>query len=117
MADCCSCTSQLAPIIKGDDTSITFEVIRPDGQKMNFNGMTVKFIVKKNKSQSDQSAVIFKTYNIDTDTTQVSIILTKDDTDVDAGSYFYGIRVIDDDYQTTEGIGKVDIIQGPFYGK
>lgn len=117
MSDCCSCTNQLAPIFRGDDATITFVVIQPDGSKMNFNGKTIKFIIKKNKASQDDTAIVLKTYEPTEDTTQISIILTEDDTDVTPGVYYYGIRLISDDYQTTEGEGKVEIKQGPFYGK
>lgn len=113
----CSCTTQLAPIFKGDNATITLVIIQPDGTKMNFNGKTVKFIVKKNKATSDDTAIILKTYEPQQDVTSISIVLTDDDTNVDPAIYYYGIRVIVNGYQTTEGEGKLEIKQGPFYGK
>lgn len=115
--NCCSCSSQLAPIYRGDDATITLVIIQPDGTKMNFNGKTVKFIIKKSKTAADTTAAVLKTYEITEDKTSLSIVLTEEDTDVDPGMYFYGVRVISSNYQTTEGEGKVEIKQGPFYGK
>lgn len=117
MAESCSCVTQLAPIIKGDDATIVLVIIQPDGSKMNFNGKTIKFIIKKNKSLADSSAIVLKTYQPTEDCTQISIKLTKQETDVEPGSYYYGIRLVFDEYQTTEGEGKVEIKQGPFYGE
>lgn len=117
MADCCSCTTQLAPLIKGDDATITLVIMQPDGSKMNFNGKVVKFIIKKNKAAADSTAIILKTYEPDYDSTQLSIFLTKQETDADVGMYYWGVRVISNDYQTTEGEGKIEIKQGPFYGE
>ena len=116
MNDCC-CTNQLAPIYKGDDVTITLVIIEQNGSKMNFNGKTIKFILKKNKNEQDSQAVILKIYTPTEDMTQLCIHLTKEDTDITQGIYWYGIRVISGDYQSTEGEGKVEIRQGPFYGQ
>jgi len=113
----CFCTNQLNPIYRGDDATIALEVVQPDGSKMNFNGKTVKFIVKKNKAADDNTAIILKTYAPIEDTETLSIELTESDTDKEPGIYWYGVRVIADSYQTTEGEGKVEIKQGPFYGE
>ena len=111
------CSNQLNPIYKGDDAVITLEVVQPDGSNMNFNGKTVKFIVKKNKASDDTTAIVSKTYTPTEDIEKLSIHLTKSDTDKDPGLYWWGIRVISEDYQTTEGEGKVEIKQGPFYAE
>ena len=113
----CFCESQLAPIYKGDDATINLEVVQPDGSKMDFNGKTVKFIIKKSKTAEDSSAIVLKTYTPTESKTVLTISLSESETDVDAGMYWYGVRVISDGYQTTEGEGKVEIIQGPFYGE
>lgn len=113
----CLCSNQLAPIFKGDNATIKLVVLQPDGTKLNFNGKTIKFIIKKNKSAEDSSAIVFRELTPTEDTTELSIVLSDTETDVTPGEYWYGVRVIMNDYQTTEGEGKVEIKQGPFYGK
>lgn len=113
----CFCSNQIPPIFRGDDATITLSVVQPDGTNMNFNGKTVKFIVKKDKNKADSTAIILKEYTPTEDIDKISIVLTENDTDKEPGSYWYGVRVIVDDYQTTEGEGKLEIKQGPFYGE
>ena len=112
----CTCQNQIPPIYKGDDATIKLSVMQPDGKYMNFNGKTVKFIVKRKKTESDEAAIILKTYQPDEDITELSITLTDTETNVTPATYWYGIRIIAGSYQTTEGEGQVDIVQGPFYG-
>lgn len=113
----CFCSNQIPPIYRGDDATITLVVIQPDGSKMNFNGKTIKFIVKKDKNKEDSSAIIYKEFSPTEDTEELVIFLTEEDTDKEPGSYWYGVRVIQGDYQTTDGEGKLEIKQGPFYGE
>lgn len=112
----CPCTSQIGPIYKGDDATIKLSVMQPDGTHMNFNGKTVKFIIKKEKTEEDTNAIVLKTYEPDEDTTELSIVLSDTETNVNPGTYWYGIRIISGDFQSTEGEGQIDIVQGPFYG-
>lgn len=112
----CTCVNKLPPIYKGDDATIKFSVEQTDGSYMNFNGKTIKFIMKKDKSDADSEAVITKTYTPETDIKEATIELTDTETNITPGTYWWGIRVSYDNYQTTEGEGQVDIIQGPFYG-
>ena len=109
--------NSLPPIYKGDDASFTILVLLPDGSKMNFNGTTVKFILKKNKAHDDSTAVVEKTYTFATDTTELYEFLSQEDTDITPGIYEYGVRVIVDGLQTTELTGLLEIKQGPFYAK
>ena len=97
----CFCNNQLAPIYRGDDATINLSVVQPDGSKMNFNGKTVKFIIKKNKTDEDSTAIVLKTYTPTQDQEALTIVLDKQDTDVEPGIYWYGVRVISDDYQET----------------
>ena len=113
----CFCDSQLGPIYKGDDATFHLVIVQPDGTNLNFNGKTVKFIIKKNKSDEDSTAIVFKTYTPSTDTTDLEISLSENETDVDPGVYWYGVRVISGDFQTTDGYGQLEIKQGPFYGE
>lgn len=113
----CFCDSQLNPIYKGDDATITMMVTQDDGSLMNFNGKTIKFILKKSKEDPDNEAIVSKTYSPTADTTQCDIQLTKDDTNVEPMVYWWGVRVINFNYQVTEGEGRVEIVQGAFYGK
>ena len=113
----CLCSNELAPIYKGDNATIKLVVLQPDGTKMNFNGKTVKFIIKQSKTSDDSTAIAFREFSPTEDTTELRIVLTDTETDVKPGSYWYGVRVIVNDYKTTEGEGKVEIKQGPFYGK
>lgn len=113
----CYCSSELAPIYKGDNATIKLVVVQPDGSNLNFNGKTVKFIIKKNKSAEDSTAIVFRTITPTEDTEELSIVLSEQETDVRPDVYWYGVRVIMNEYQTTEGEGKVEIKQGPFYGK
>lgn len=113
----CTCSNQIPPIYKGDDVSLDLSIMQPDGSYMDFNGKTVKFIIKKKKTDEDTDAIILKEYNPDEESTELVISLTSTETNVTPGTYWYGIRVIVDGYQTTEGEGQVDIVQGPFYGE
>lgn len=112
----CTCYNQLPPIYKGDDATIKLAVVHNDGTKMNFNGKTVTFIVKKLKTQEDTDAVITKTYTPEIDKEELDIELTDTETNIEPGTYWWGVRVEYDNYQTTEGEGQVEIVQGPFYG-
>lgn len=113
----CTCTNQIPPIYKGDTATLTLSVMQPDGSYMNFNGKTVKFIIKKTKEKADTEAIVLKTIEPEEDITELPISLTTAETNVAEGTYWYGVRVIVDGYQTTEGEGQVDIVQGPFYGE
>lgn len=112
----CTCTKKLPPIYKGDDATIKFSVERTDGSYMNFNGKTIKFIVKKEKTEEDTAAVITKTIQPETDIYELSIELSDTDTNIEPGVYCYGVRISYNNYQTTEGEGLLEIKQGPFYG-
>lgn len=111
----CECINQLPPIYKGDDATIKLSVEQTDGSYMNFNGKTIKFIVKANKTDQDSAAVITKTITLSTDITEVNIELTDSETNIDPKKYWWGVRISYDGYQTTEGEGQVEIKQGPFY--
>ena len=113
----CFCDSQLGPIYKGDDFVVNLAVVQPDGSKMDFNGKTIKFIIKKSKSAEDSTAIVSKTYTPNESAESLTIHLTKEETDVDPSIYWYGVRVIVEGYQATEAEGKVEIVQGPFYGE
>lgn len=112
----CGCACCLPPIYKGDDATIKLVVVHNDGTNMNFNGKTVKFIMKKNKAAEDTEAVIAKTYTPTIDKEELAIELTDTETNIEPGTYWWGVRVEYDNYQTTEGEGQVEIVQGPFYG-
>ena len=112
----CNCVNKLPPIYKGDDATIKLFVEHTDGSYMNFNGKTIKFIVKKDKTEADTDAVISKTYTPTIDKTELDIELTDTETNIEPGTYWWGVRIEYDNYQTTEGEGQVDIVQGPFYG-
>lgn len=111
----CSCVNKLPPIYKGDDATIKVMVEHPDGSYMNFNGKTIKFIVKKEKTETDTEAVISKTLEPVTDIHELDIVLSSTETNITPNMYWFGIRIIDNNYQTTEAEGKLEIKQGPFY--
>lgn len=105
----------IPPIFKGDDAAFELEVLLATGKKMNFNGKTVKFIVKKDRHALDETAIISKTYTPTQDMDTLFILLSKEETNVSPGVYQFGIRIIVDGVQTTEGAGRLEIKQGPFY--
>lgn len=113
----CHCSSQLAPIYKGDNATVKIQVLQPDGTYMNFNGRTVKFIIKQNKTSEDEKAIVYREMSPTEDITELEVVLTQQETDVNIGTYWYGVRIITNEYQTTEGEGQVEIKQGPFHGK
>lgn len=112
----CTCINNLPPIYKGDDATIKLAVEHTDGSYMNFNGKTVKFIVKQSKEDADTEAIISQTYTPTTDIHELNITLSDSETNVTPGIYWWGVRISYDGYQTTEGEGQVEIKQGPFYG-
>ena len=115
----CVCQGQLKPIYKGDDATIRMMIMHADGSKMNFNDKTVKFILKKDKTQEDDKAVLNKVWSPSSFENKYvfECNLTDTETDIDPGLYWWGIRIEKDSYQVTEGEGRLEIKQGAFYGK
>lgn len=76
-----------------------------------------RLIIKKNKELSDDSAImdVTKMGNETTDSF-ISFEIPSDVTDNDAGSYFWGLRVISGNFVSTikEGIFTID--RGTYYG-
>ena len=109
--------SQLQPIYKGDTATIGLKVLQDNGKYMNFNGKTIKFIVKKSKNETDNESIIYKTYEPTTNVDNIDISLSEDETNKTPGMYLWSVRVLYEGQQITEGEGKLEIKQGVFYGK
>ena len=109
--------NQLQPIYKGDTATIWLKVFQDNNQYMNFNGKTIKFIVKKSKTETDNEAIIYKTYEPTADTDIIAINFTEDETNKTPGVYLWSVRVLFQGKQGTEGEGRLEIKQGVFYGK
>lgn len=104
-------------IYKGDTATFFLSIQLSDGTLMNFQDSTVKFIVKKDKNEPDDTAIVLKTYTPSESTTEIQIDLSETDTNVTPGAYLYGVRVLKDGSQVTEGMGNIVIKQGAFYGE
>jgi hypothetical protein len=88
------------PIYKrGVPWPFTFRIKETDGTYRNLNGYTLYFAVKKKLDTvvTDDAAntLVYKTSAvINTSVTSKQIIVPKTDTDVDAGTYFVGAKLV-----------------------
>ena len=112
----CSCDNSII-IYKGDTATLFLSIQLSDDTLMDFKDSTVKFIVKKSKEELDSQAIVLKEYSPTESTTEITINLSENETNVTAGSYFYGVRVLKESSQITEGEGIIVIKQGVFYGE
>lgn len=112
----CSCTDAIT-IYKGDTATFFLSIQLSNGTLMDFQGSTVKFIVKKDKNETDDKAIVLKTYSPVESTTEIQIDLSESETNVEPCGYLYGVRVLKEGSQITEGMGNIVIKQGAFYGE
>lgn len=100
-------------IVKG--TTKIYELqFREDGQCVDITDWSVYFTVKENMKDSDANAKINKTVTTHSEPTQgkTLIELTTDDTDIDAGNYYYSIDYKDDeDNQQVLFTGRIRIAE------
>lgn len=84
-------------IIRGDDVTIPVTFKDSAGDPIDLTGSTVFFTVKNEKTDSDNEAVISK--SVASHTTPASgitqVVLTNEDTDIDAGSYYWDLQIKD----------------------
>lgn len=100
-------------IYAGDRKVINVTVTR-NGAAEPLTDKTLLFAVKPSVTSSDDDNVIEKAVTEHTDPAngKTQIVLTPDDTAVAAGSYVYGIRVVDGENPTTYVVGKC-VIKAP----
>lgn len=110
-----SCERETAAFYKGDDVVLSLEIVQPDGSKMDFGGKTVVFILKKNRLEPDDKAVLLKEYRPEGGTL-LKMPLTRQETDIAPGVYQFSVRLVANETQTTEGEGSLKVLQGVFYG-
>jgi len=82
---------------RGDDQVIELE-FKEDGVPINITNWKVYFTLKKNKSDSDNDAVIKKDVTVHTEPLngKTQILLTNTETDSLNGIYYYDIQYKDD---------------------
>lgn len=112
----CFCNNEIPPIYKGDNAFISVSILDVLGNPVDLKDKTIKFIVKKSKAETDEEAVILKQYTPTESATEQTISLSKEETNIDPRVYTYAIRLIVNGIQTTEIVGKLQILQGGFYG-
>ena len=81
-------------------TSPTFEVkFKINGYATNIDGWTVLYTLKEKISDTDDNAKIKKDITTHTDSTGgITLIeLSRDDTDIAPGSYYYDVKYVDDE--------------------
>ena len=110
-----NCQRETEGFYKGDDVVLSLEIVQPDGSKMDFGGKKIIFILKKNRLEPDDKAVLLKEYQPQSGTL-LKIPLTAKETDIAAGVYQFAVRVVVNGTQTTEGEGTLKVMQGVFYG-
>jgi len=80
--------------IQGDTRTFTITVYDSDGSVYDLTDYTVRFTVKANKSTVDGSASISKTGTVtDAENEVFTVALTNDDTNIDAGIYYYDFQI------------------------
>ena len=103
-------------INKGDTGIIRFTFSHKK-QKIEVGQRHFRLIIKKHKEDSDSSAIFDVSKQGDNITDNyVAYAISADVTNNEAGSYFWGLRVIGDSYVNTikEGIFTID--RGTYYG-
>jgi hypothetical protein len=85
-------------IIRGDDEQFELTFTDIDGDPIDLTDGTVFFTVKENLDDSDDDAVITQEVtSFDAPETGVAtLVLTDEQTDIEAGQYFYDIQFIDE---------------------
>lgn len=84
-------------------TSKSYKMLfKNNGTVEDITGWTIYFTVKENMQDSDANAKIKKDITVHEDPTngKTYLRLTKEDTNIDAGSYHYDIKYEDDDGNT-----------------
>lgn len=89
-------------IRKANKASFTFELTNCDGTPVDLSTSTLKFIVKKNKTDEDSTAVL--SGEVDNSTTNiVSFEFTAQQTDLlNEGEYFIAIKIVKPDHMDDE---------------
>lgn len=90
-------------VIRGDDITLNATFKDENGTAINITGYTIFFTVKDNyTSTDDTSALISKTVTSHSDPTngKTLITLSKTDTNLSEGNYYY-------DFQTKDGSGNI----------
>ena len=81
-------------IRKANKASFTFELTNCDGTPVDLSTSTLKFIVKKNKSDDDSSAVLSDQV-VESDTNIISFEFTAEQTaQLNEGDYFMAIKIV-----------------------
>lgn len=103
-------------INKGDTGVIRF-VFSHKKQNVEVGSRYFRFIIKKNKEDSDSSAImdVSKQGSATTDN-YIAFAISSDISNNEAGSYFWGLRVFSSGYVDTLKEGLFTIDRGTFYG-
>ena len=89
-------------IRKANKASFTFELTNCDGSAVDLSASTLKFIVKKNKSDDDSLAIL-SSQIVNSDTNIVSFEFTAEQTAVlTEGNYFIAIKIVKADHMDDE---------------
>jgi hypothetical protein len=99
--------------IRGDSKSIQVTITENSVAK-DITGVDVVFTVKEKLDQdnTDAEAIIQKTCNTGTALGIASFVLSKDDTEIDDGSYYYNVRLINSGEVLSSKNGKFNVILG-----
>lgn len=101
-------------IIKQTDNNIKL-TFKEDGVPINITGYEILFTVKKQEEieKDDGVAVILKDITSHSNPTQgeTELILTNEDTNIDAGEYYYDIRLIKDGKISQTSKDELEIIE------
>lgn len=103
-------------IDKGDTGVIRF-IFSHKKQKLEVGQRRFRLIIKKHKEDADGSAIFDVTkQGANTTDTYVAFAIPESITNNQAGSYFWGLRVLSDGYVNTINEGVFTIKQGTYYG-
>ena len=82
-------------VVRRDDHTVSLEVTYSDGTAYDLTGSTVYFTVKANLTDTDANAKIQKTVTSHSDPANgiTSITLSKTDTNIDAGDYYWDLQI------------------------
>ena len=101
-------------IVRRDDVTINCTFKDAAGAAINITGYTVYFTVKRNIKDADSAALISKTVTSHSSPTtgQTTITLSKTNTNLDEGSYFYDFQLKDTsgNIQSTKR-GTINVVQ------
>lgn len=98
---------------KNDTGSVLFQFDDGCGNPIDLTGWKLEFIIKKCKFEEDSTAVYQKDFMVDG--TEFQLDFEKGDLDIEPGTYYYGVRVHDEDNIRTLLDGKFNIGRTSFY--